>query len=63
MFVVDTNVLVYAADESMTEHARCRALLDRWRAQSGAWVRHVGNLLRVSAGRHAPARAPASMVG
>lgn len=37
MFVVDTNVLVYAADESAPEHARCRALLEDWRQQSGAW--------------------------
>lgn len=37
MFVVDTNVLIYAADVRAAEHARCRALLERWRAQSGAW--------------------------
>ena len=37
MFVVDTNVLVYAADRAAPEHGRCRALLDRWRAQEGAW--------------------------
>jgi len=37
MFVVDTNVLVYAADESAPEHARCRALLEAWRRQHGAW--------------------------
>ena len=37
MFVVDTNVLVYAADVDAAEHDRCRALLDTWRAQSGAW--------------------------
>lgn len=37
MFVVDTNVLVYAADESAPEHARCYALLERWRRTSGAW--------------------------
>ena len=37
MFVVDTNVLVYAADESAPEHARCRALLEGWRRRSGAW--------------------------
>lgn len=37
MFVVDTNVLVYAADARAPEHARCRALLERWRRQSGAW--------------------------
>ena len=37
MFVVDTNVLVYASDESAPEHARCRALLEQWRRQTGAW--------------------------
>jgi predicted nucleic acid-binding protein len=31
VFVVDTNVLVYAADRSATEHARCRELLVDWR--------------------------------
>lgn len=37
MFVVDTNVLVYAADDSAPEHQRCRALLESWRRRSGAW--------------------------
>jgi toxin-antitoxin system PIN domain toxin len=37
MFVVDTNVLVYAADESAPEHARCRALVEAWRRRNGAW--------------------------
>ena len=37
MFVVDTNVLVYAADESAPEHARCRALVESWRRRNGAW--------------------------
>lgn len=37
MFVVDTNILVYAADVRASEHARCRALLERWRTQQGAW--------------------------
>lgn len=37
MFVVDTNVLVYAADESAPEHARCRTLLESWRRRNGAW--------------------------
>jgi hypothetical protein len=37
MFVVDTNVLVYAADESAPEHTRCRALVEGWRRRSGAW--------------------------
>lgn len=37
MFVVDTNVLVYAADERAPEHERCRSLLLRWREQNSAW--------------------------
>ena len=37
MFVVDTNVLVYAADESAPEHERCRSLLQTWRLRNGAW--------------------------
>lgn len=37
MFVVDTNVLVYAADASAPEHDRCRALIDGWRRRQGAW--------------------------
>ena len=37
MFVVDTNVLVYAADERAPEHERCRSLVEEWRVRSGAW--------------------------
>jgi uncharacterized protein len=37
VFVVDTNVLVYAADASAPEHVRCRELLQQWRQQPGAW--------------------------
>lgn len=37
MFVVDTNVLVYAADVRAVEHQRCRTLLEGWRRQNGAW--------------------------
>ena len=37
MFVVDTNVLVYAADQSAPEHARCRGLVEQWRQRPGAW--------------------------
>jgi toxin-antitoxin system PIN domain toxin len=37
VFVVDTNVLVYAADERAPEHARCRELLESWRGTSGVW--------------------------
>ncbi len=37
MFVVDTNVLVYAADEDSPHHARCLERLNAWRAQADAW--------------------------
>lgn len=37
MFVVDTNVLVYVADASCAEHARCRGLLEQWRRSPSAW--------------------------
>lgn len=37
MFVVDTNVLIYAADRSAPEHPRCRELLESWRRERGAW--------------------------
>jgi hypothetical protein len=37
VFVVDTNVLVYAADADSPQHTRCRALLERWRLQAAAW--------------------------
>ena len=37
MFVVDTNVLVYAADRRAAEHDQCRARLEAWRQGSGAW--------------------------
>ena len=37
MFVVDTNVLIYAADRCASEHEQCRALLEQWRRQRGAW--------------------------
>lgn len=37
MFVVDTNILVYAADEQATAHRRCRQLLLDWRGQRTAW--------------------------
>jgi len=37
MFVVDTNVLVYAADGDSPYHAACREQLEAWRRQSGAW--------------------------
>ncbi len=37
MFVVDTNVMLYAADCDSPEHKRCRSLLQRWREQSSPW--------------------------
>jgi uncharacterized protein len=37
VFVVDTNILIYAANEDAPEHLRCRAQLDRWRSRAGAW--------------------------
>ncbi len=37
MFVVDTNVLIYAADKDSPEHARCRELLELFRAQTTPW--------------------------
>lgn len=37
MFVVDTNVLIYAADTSAPAHQRCRILLESWRIGSQAW--------------------------
>jgi uncharacterized protein len=37
VFVVDTDVLVYAADADSPFHERCRALVESWRGQSSAW--------------------------
>lgn len=37
MLVVDTNVLVYAADEDSPFHATCRDWLERQRARADAW--------------------------
>jgi toxin-antitoxin system PIN domain toxin len=37
MFVVDTNILVYAADRSFPEHEACRKRLEEWRAGSAPW--------------------------
>jgi predicted nucleic acid-binding protein len=48
VFVVDTNVLVYAADRSATEHARCRELLFDWRAQATPWYLTWGIVYEVS---------------
>ena len=37
MFVVDTNVLVYAADKDSPFHEHCRNLLETWRREATAW--------------------------
>ncbi len=34
MFVVDTNILVYAANRNAPEHSRCRELIESWRRQA-----------------------------
>lgn len=37
MLLVDTNVLVYAADQDSPFHAQCQAWLDRQRKRAEAW--------------------------
>ena len=37
MVVVDTNVLIYAADQDSPQHEACRAWLESQRLQAGAW--------------------------
>jgi len=37
MFVVDTNILVYAADEDSPWYAACRARIEEWRKQTPPW--------------------------
>ncbi len=37
MFLVDTNVLVYAAHEDSPEHERCRDLVETWRRRAEPW--------------------------
>jgi len=44
VFVVDTNVLVYAANEDLPEHGRCRVALEDWRRQPSAWYTTWGVL-------------------
>ena len=51
MFVVDTNILVYAADQDSVFHQRCFTLLQQWREHPSAWYVTWGILyefLRVS---------------
>lgn len=37
MFVVDTNVLIYAADQDSEFHEPCREQLEKWRRQASPW--------------------------
>jgi toxin-antitoxin system PIN domain toxin len=37
VFVVDTNILLYAADRDSPGHRVCRGLLLEWRAQTSPW--------------------------
>jgi toxin-antitoxin system PIN domain toxin len=37
MLVVDTNILVYAADEDTALHVPCKELLEGWRRQAAPW--------------------------
>jgi toxin-antitoxin system PIN domain toxin len=37
MFVVDTNLLIYAANRRAEEHASALEMLSRWRSGSEAW--------------------------
>lgn len=37
MFLVDTNVLVHAADTESPFHGRCLGSLEAWRTRSAAW--------------------------
>jgi len=51
MFVVDTNILIYAVDRHCQEHIRCRELLEGWRKDSFPWFTTWGILyefLRIS---------------
>jgi toxin-antitoxin system PIN domain toxin len=44
VFVVDTNILVYAADEDSLFHAACRRSLEEWRRQPSPWFSTWGIL-------------------
>ena len=37
MFVVDTNILLYAADADSPDHAKCREFVESCRRQSSPW--------------------------
>lgn len=51
MFVVDTNILIYAVDADSPNHEKCRDLLLSWRSQMTPWYLTWGivyEFLRVS---------------
>jgi toxin-antitoxin system PIN domain toxin len=51
VFLVDTNILVYAADEDSPYHSQCFTLMEEWRKQTSPWYVTWGILyefLRVS---------------
>ena len=37
MFVVDTNILIYAANRAAPEHDCCHELIQKWRSQAPPW--------------------------
>jgi len=37
VFVIDTTILIYAADADGKGHGPCRKALEEWRRQQGAW--------------------------
>jgi toxin-antitoxin system PIN domain toxin len=37
VFLVDTNILVYASDEDSEFYGRCHELLEEWRGQASPW--------------------------
>lgn len=54
MFVVDTNIFLYAANTTYDEHDRCRRLLEEWRASDHPWYStwpNVYEFLRVTTHR------------
>jgi len=44
MFVVDTNIFVYAADENSPFHQSCRSRIEEWRRQNTPWYSTWGIL-------------------
>jgi toxin-antitoxin system PIN domain toxin len=59
VFVVDTNVLLYAMNSSSPEHRRCLHLLEEWQASSTPWYVTWGivyEFLSASTHRHESTR-------